>query len=200
VAGADYFYTRNLLPTWPALALVLATGFGATRVGRTNFRNVVVLAAISILCVVSIAVYPEVQRADWRGAARALGEARDARAIVSYVRAGEALQPYAARVGRYPPAGARIREADVISLHGSWVGRNAPLRANVRLPGFEIEERLETSSYTIVRYRSRVPRLMSVAALRALYPGLPSSAWFPTIPSPSVLLQTPCPEPERCRD
>ena len=30
----DYFDTRNLLATWPALALVVAVGFGASRAGR----------------------------------------------------------------------------------------------------------------------------------------------------------------------
>lgn len=174
VVGFDYFVTRNLLATWPAFALVVAAGFGAARSRRLGMAGLGVLVALSTLCVISIDTQPLLHRADWRGAARALGVSPGERAIVSYDVAGDSLRPYMTGLATYPSAGTRIQEVDVISLLGGWLA--TPPRRLTRapgLPGFGAVERVRTETYLLVRYRARTPRLEFAGRLNELYPNLP---------------------------
>jgi mannosyltransferase len=171
VLVTDYVNTRNLLPTWPALAVVVGTGFGAARAGRLGLVGLAALSALSVGCITSVIVVPGYHRDDWRGAARALGPATAPRAIVSDVVANDSLAPYARGVSLYPPAGMPIREADVI-----WLDRHAldsplpPVSTLPALPGFTISQRIKTDSYIVIRYRSPAPRFEPPPALMQLYP------------------------------
>ena len=173
-AGLDYFNTRNLLPTWPVFALVVATAVGGTRASNAGLLGLAILVLLSVVSIVAVVATPELHRANWRGAAAALGPARAPRAIVSYDRASESLKPYVHRLGGYPREGTRIREIDVISLKEPWLGTpQHALRRARPLPGFELVERIKAKTYLLVRYRAREPRLVRRSALQTLYPNLP---------------------------
>jgi len=170
IAGTDYFDTRNMLPTWPALALVVAAGLGATRAGRLGIFGAIALTALSLYCVSNIIRDPAFQRDNWRGAAHALGPADGSRAIVTDLyTSGPPLQTYLRGVGRYPAASAAVREVDVI-----WLGRGSfghpiiPVQP-VALPGFQVQEH-RTSSYIVLRYRAAAATVETAAALDRLYP------------------------------
>jgi 4-amino-4-deoxy-L-arabinose transferase-like glycosyltransferase len=173
--GRDYVDTRNLMLTWPALALIAATGFGCARARRIGAVLAAALAGLSIACIWSVIDNPRVQRPDWRGAARALGSVRTTRAIVSYTLAKGALSPYLSNLIDYPLKGTRIQEVDVVSPTGGWLGATPHLLSVDRLPpGFAFVRRVKTDTYTILRYRSPTALPERATALAALYSGLTS--------------------------
>lgn len=170
VTVSDYFNTRNLMPTWPALALLVATGLGATRAGRGGALATGALALLSLFCVWNVVSNPEFQRTDWRGAAHALGPPSGRRAIVADLTSQVPLRPYMSGLTAYPPAGERVRQVDVIWLQrdATW-GPIAPVTA-VALPGFPRMSVRRTKSYVVVRYLASTPQLEPAAALDRLYP------------------------------
>lgn len=174
IAGMDYLNTRNLLPTWLVFTLVIATGLGATRDRKVGVLGVAALTMLSLACVMTVVSNPQFHRADWRGAARALGPANAPRGIVSYDRSGEALQPYLRQLSMFPSKGTRIREIDVVSLREPWLGTpQHRLRPARPLAGFELTERIETRTYVVLRYRARGLRFVRPNALQTLDPNLP---------------------------
>jgi mannosyltransferase len=182
VLGKDDFDTRNLLATWPAFAIVVATGYGAAR-GRAAMLALGTLAAISIFCVVRIVAEPALQRANWRGVARALGPASGRRAIVSAELAAASLAPYMSGLAHYPATSTQIEEIDVVSVAGQWGGA-ALEHVVVPLPGFSVVQRSRTSTYQVLRYRVR-------AGAPALEPSYSLARLMPNYPTPLVLIQSP---------
>lgn len=166
----DYFNTRNLIPTWPALALVVAAGLGASRAGWVGTAATATLVALGLFCVWNVISNPAFQRENWRGAAHALGPLEAPRAIVADLGSEVPLQPYLRGLHSYPSNGSPVSEVDVMWLarDGSW-GPIAPLTPAV-LPGFSNVKLIRTSSYVVVRYRASQPVLEPVAALIHLYP------------------------------
>ena len=165
----DYFDTRNLLATWPALALVVAVGLGAARAGRWGAVGLAGLVLLSLVCIANVIRDSDFQRDNWRGAVQALGEPTAARAVVADGVGAVTLKPYLHRVSAYPAAGAPVREVDMI-----WVGRSGyghPLIAvaPVALAGF-LRQEIRTKSYIVVRYRAPTATPVPFASLRGLYP------------------------------
>jgi uncharacterized membrane protein len=173
VAGSDYINTRNMLETWPVIALVVAIVLGSARAGPIGLLGLGAVVALSCFCWISLLGQPLMQRADWRGIARAIGNPVRSRAIVSYGDAALALSPYVAPLSGYPPSSARIAEIDVVSPLGSWLGA-APYRLRpAHAPGgFARVAEVKTSTFLVVRYRSTAPRTEARSALAPLYPGL----------------------------
>jgi mannosyltransferase len=169
--GTDYFNTRNLLPTWPALMLVVALGLGASRAGRLGALGVAMLVAVGLFCVVTVDANPFYQRQNWRGAARVLGPVTEARAIVADASGEAPLDPYLRGLGVLPQSAApAVREVDLI-----WLQRNGPWGpilpiTPAPLPGFTLEPVIRTSSYVVLRYRAARPTPEPDAALSRLYP------------------------------
>ena len=169
--GTDYFNTRNLLPTWPALMLVVALGLGASGAGRLGALGTALLVAVGVFCVVNVDTNQHYQRVNWRGAAQALGSATAPRAIVSDVHSSVELDPYLRRFVPVPPGGApAVQEVDVVWLQRSsaW-GAISPI-VPAPLAGFTLEPVIRTSSYVVVRYRAAQPTPAPSAALGRLYP------------------------------
>jgi len=169
--GTDYFNTRNLLPTWPALMLVVALGLGASGAGRLGAFGAALLVAVGVFCVVNTDTNQHYQRLNWRGAAHALGPATAPRAIVSDIHSEVPLDPYLRRLAPFPQGGAPlVREVDLI-----WLQRSSPWGAispitPAPLPGFTLEPTIRTTSYVVVRYRAPTPTPEPYAALSRLYP------------------------------
>jgi mannosyltransferase len=165
----DYFDTRNLLATWPPLALVVAVGFGAARAGRWGAAGLAGLVLLSLVCIANVIRDPDFQRDNWRGAVQALGTPTTTRAIVADGVGAVTLPPYLHGASAYPPAGTPVREVDVI-----WVGRAGyghPLTpvAPVALGGFQRQE-IRTKSYIVVRYLAPTAKPVPFTNLRELYP------------------------------
>jgi mannosyltransferase len=170
--GTDYFNTRNLLPTWPALMLVVALGLGASGAGRLGAFGTALLLAVGVFCVVNVDTNQRYQRLNWRGAAHVLGPATAPRAIVSDIHSSVELDPYLRRLAPFPQGGAPlVREVDVVWLQrtSAW-GAIGPITP-APLPGFTLEPVTRTSSYVVVRYRVAQPTAEPYAALARLYPG-----------------------------
>jgi hypothetical protein len=170
-AGADYVDTRNLLPTWPALALVIAGGFGASAAGRLGALGLTAVTALSLACVIAVVLTPLYQRANWRGVARTLGAPHDERAIIgnplAYTSLIPSLSPYVPRLSGVPAGGITVREVDAFTLA---LQNTPPSRPTVTptLPGFRLVQSANGDTYVVLRYRAPAPVHESLAALVSL--------------------------------
>jgi hypothetical protein len=184
LTGKNYLITRNLLETWPAIFVLLAICLGAARMRWIGLIPFAALIGLSISHWVILQGQPYLQRADWRGIVRAIGPPRTARVLVSYQNAYLSLLPYAASLTPFPPDGAAIREIDVLSPLGAWLGWQLyPLPRPAPPPtGFTQSAVIKTDTYVVVRYRARLPERVRPSALAALYPNLSTAV---------ALLQTP---------
>jgi hypothetical protein len=172
--GTDYFNTRNLLESWPALVLVAAMGFGAARAGRLGAVALSALVAISFASIAGVMTDARFQRVDWRGAAQAVGHATVPRAIVADHGAQTSFSPYLSRLSSFP-ASTAVQEVDVVAFISRPAGSHTstfPARPKTApaLSGFTVVETRETDSYTFLRYRARVPTVEQTATLLGLGP------------------------------
>ncbi len=159
LVGVDFLDTRNLLPALPALYVAAAIGFAADRAWPRSAALAGVLALIGIVVVVLVETDPRYQRADWRGAATALGAATVPRAID--VTPGSGLIPlqiYEPRL-RALTAPVRVRELDVVAIPAQVTGGGiaTPPRLARPLPvpvGFHLVRAVWTRTYTVLRYRA----------------------------------------------
>jgi 4-amino-4-deoxy-L-arabinose transferase-like glycosyltransferase len=170
ILGADYVNTRNMLPMWPALAIVVAGGLmtaGAGRSGTAGRAGLALLVVVAVACVVTVVVTPLDQRADWRGVAHSLGRYTGERAIVGDRLSLYSLPPYVSGLTRAPDTPVSVREVDVFALSLQSTPPPRPATAPV-LPGFRLAARMDASTYTFLRYRARAPVEVSPPELRAL--------------------------------
>jgi mannosyltransferase len=172
LVGVDYLNGRNVIAAWLPAAAVAATGFGARRAGSAGIALLVALMALSLGVIVAVLVDPSYQRDDWRGAAKALGEPGEPRAIAATPgTAIRVLRIYLDRpLGQLPAAGAAVREIDVLSLPLKRRGRKRPAPpppAGRRppVPGFGPGVIRKTDTYTLTRFRAARPILVQPAML-----------------------------------
>jgi mannosyltransferase len=168
LAGADYIDTRNLLPTWPALALLIAGGLGAARAGAGGWAGLAGLVAISLACLGVVIGNPLNQRPDWRDLAQALGPAAVSRAIVGNGQTQVSLSPYLSRLSAMPAAGTAISEVDVFALGGLNMPSVPHVSVPPVLPGFRVVQRIATRTYLVLRYRANASVVEPTARLLAL--------------------------------
>jgi hypothetical protein len=153
VAGEDYIAPYYLIGAIVPFAIAIATGFAAARTG---------LALAAALCLLSLAVIafvdetPRYQRANWRGAARALGPARVDRAVVvtpSDITAPHmsTLRIYQPRLRQIPATGAAVRELDIVAVR---VADAALPRRLLRSPtgGARLVERVNDDTFSLLRF------------------------------------------------
>jgi mannosyltransferase len=169
--GTDYFNTRNLLPTWPALMLFVALGLGASRAGRLGAFGTALLVAVGVFCVVNVDLNQRYQRLNWRGAAYALRPATGPRAIVSDIHSSVELDPYLRRLAPFPTGGApRVKEVDLVWLRRTSAWAAITPITPAPLAGFALAPVIRTPSYVVARYRAAQPTPEPYAALGRLYP------------------------------
>ena len=169
--GTDYLNSRNLLPTWPPLALAVAVGLGVDRARSAGLIGTAILSVLSLLCILTVVFNTDYQRDDWRGAARALGPLTGPRAIVSdRFDSRVPLSVYLSGIADLPASGVGVREVDVI-----WLSRRLGDPVAVFTPrplaGFSVTL-LRRRQFVIASYHaaggSAVPA--PPPALAALYP------------------------------
>lgn len=179
ILGADYFLSRYVLAAWLPVALVTAVGMGAQRARRLGAGVAVAACALSLFVVVSVDTRPELQRDDWRGAARALGGFEGARALV--------ISPINGSIplGLYLPLnklhGAEVMEVDAVAVAPRVAGETRkapPVRVRTPPAGFHEVARKLGPTYTVVRYRSDAPVVVRPETLGgfALLGGTPDYA------------------------
>lgn len=158
LAGADYLNTRNLLPALVPLLTALGVAYGATDAGRFGAALLAALCALSLAIVVTVAADAQYQRQDWKGLAHALGTAGGTRALVVSPANGElALRYYRRGIRAMAPAGAGVREVDVVAVAGSPDPGKAPVLSPLvgtalGVPGFGPALRTQTATYALLRF------------------------------------------------
>jgi mannosyltransferase len=168
--GVDFLNTRNLLPALPALYVAGAVGFVAPHGWAGNRTLAPALAMVMALVVILVDLNPRYQRADWRGAASALGAPALARAIVVNPGSGQIpLQIYLPRA-RLLTRVMSVSELDVVALPPQRTGSGIaiPPRPTSPLPvppGFHLIRDVAARTYTVLRYRSARPIMVSAATL-----------------------------------
>jgi mannosyltransferase len=159
IAGADYYLSRYVLAAWLPLALVVAAGLGARAAGRIGVAVAAAACALFMFVVLSVDTRAEFQRDDWRGVARALGRAQGPRAIVvSPINGSIPLGLYLPleKLGQAP-----VSEIDAVAAAPRVAGETRvapPFKAATPPAGFTEVARRRGPTYTVVKYRSDVPR------------------------------------------
>jgi mannosyltransferase len=175
LSGADYLLPRNLIALYVPVVVVVAAGLSGA--GPMGVAGAVVICAVALTVNLEVASEAKLQRDDWRGAAWALGPVTVTRAIVVTPDFAERpLRLYGGSMPPLPPAGADVREVDV-------VGNARPVRfpAPRPPPGFQVASRKTTPSYELIRYSASTPVHVTPAALEATRLGTKPAA---------ILLQT----------
>lgn len=176
-AGADYLLPRNLIAVYVPVVLVAAAGLAVA--GRVGLAGAVALCAVAIVVNLQVATDDDLQRDDWRSAARALGSAPgEPRAVVVTPEfQKKPLRLYAGSLPPLPPAGAAVREVVVVEND-----RPAPSTLPPAPPGFTEAGRVRTPSYSLVRFRAPAPVLVTPMSLAGAH----------VVPKPpAILIQTP---------
>jgi mannosyltransferase len=159
LAGQDYILPYYLIAALLPWAIVVATGFAATRLGWVLGAT---LCLLSLALVAAVNAIPRYQRANWRGASQALGPPRLVRAVVvtpsdiTGFLTDSPLQIYRPRIGRIPAVGAAVREVDILAVAREGI---APPRQLPRGPGsdFRLTKRVDDETFTLLRFVSRTP-------------------------------------------
>jgi mannosyltransferase len=167
LVGKDYVVERNLLPALVPLAAVVALGLGSMRARTAGMLVAVALCAYWLAFDVYVTQTPNLQRPDYRGAAKVLGPAHFPRAIVSWRLAGVPLRWYLDDGAMHWYGGAeKVREVDL-------VGKRVVAEQRANLPAvFRPAGVVRMGRLTIVRYvspRSVMLRLNELATLKTGY-------------------------------
>jgi mannosyltransferase len=182
IAGHDYFEARNLLVAWLPVAIVVTGGLLSRRAGAWGVVILGTLCVLEATAVIAVFLEPGWQREDWRGAARQLGPAEGARAVVVQPASGVGpMKLYLSSGSSMPPASS-VREVDLVATvarTGRGVHPDPPPRSPPpSIPGFQVVERDYTDSYTVIRFRARSPQKVSIAELigKRLNPSITAAA------------------------
>jgi hypothetical protein len=180
--GHDYLITRNLIPAWIPLVVLVAIACAAPRARLLGAAVAAALAFAFVLADIRIDNHAQYQRPDWRDVAAALGATSSPRAIVASggAFAAEPLAVYMPRIPWAPPGPApvTVREVDVVG--SAWQAPAGILPAGTRL----ISNR-RVNEFRVERFVLDPPWNLSPARIGALAGGLSRSL----APAAIVLLQ-----------
>jgi mannosyltransferase len=170
VIGVDFLDTRNVMGSVIPWVLIVALGFAISRVG---IGAALLLCALGIAINVVVATYPGVQRVNWRGASRALGESSVDRALV--VTPASALDMYRPKLRTIHSGRIRVGEIDLVGLAIGDAGQRPKPPDSVPNeelpPPFTEFAKILTSEYTVVRYRAPVRMWLTKRNLTRMHLG-----------------------------
>ena len=161
--GADYLAPRNLVAAMVPVTALIAVVVTARRTGRAGLALAGVIAIAFLAISLDVNLSPRLQRGNWHGVARALGEGGPGRVITTVELGAAPLEYY------LPPLHNLARGTSVTVDEIDEIGY-APLRrfaASSPAPGFRLLERKDIDGLIIYRFTSAVPRAVGEAALRA---------------------------------
>lgn len=172
--GSDYFLPRYVIAALVPLLIVVAAGFSSRRAGLIGAAA---LVAILLSMTISIATRPELQRPDWRTAAKAIGPASVQRAVITNVNVqARPLTYYAPKLSSVydggssvfagdPPATGRtaLTVSQVVyvtpAVLSSRAGRVPPA------PGFRLTSRRTAGGFSIFTFTSPAPHRFTAGEL-----------------------------------
>jgi hypothetical protein len=157
IVGIDFLNPRNLIGSVVPLLVVAGLGFGAQRAGRAGIAAA--LAGCILFSGVLAAVYAsaQMQRPDWRGAARSIGPPSGPRVLVVPHNGDDPLAYYLNAQKFKPsrfPRGVRVREIDVLSTRTEIT----PPRHGFRL----VREEGLAPLFVLRQFRAAQPRRVQV--------------------------------------
>jgi hypothetical protein len=185
VVGRDYVIARHAIVAVVPAAVCVGAGFASRRLG---------IAAAVLLCglCTAIAVVPAFDatygRTDWRGAARAIGPADAARAVVVTPFMSRSLwHPYLPGLNEPESNSAPVKEIVVVGLAtegGYSAGHAEPPTVERPKPvqGFRVASIERKPTFTLVRYVAERPTPVAIDVLAGL---------ALTGEQPGILLQSP---------
>jgi hypothetical protein len=186
LVGPQYVLVRFVVVGLFPAVLVAAVGWASARVGTVALS---LYCALSLWLVVIVAADGRYQRWDWRGAAATLsGPGPRALVLAPGLTCGTAgcqsgpWATYFSPVRQLRESGASVREiASVAVASENRFSFKAPVpprpaRAPSAPRGFRLVERRETDTYTLLLYRSAVPRRVTLDQVQrvALLPTSPA--------------------------
>jgi mannosyltransferase len=191
LAGQDYFLSRNLIPAFVPVVVLVAAACTAPRARKAGGLLAVVLLGIFCFASVDVQTHPYLQRPRWRDVARSLEPGRLPRAILAADgTTADALKIYlpgaswTTRLAR-PTL---IREIDVVgatkrlplighpqpSLRGAVaIGRattGSPVPRSVAPPGTTLVARFRIANWVVARFALTHPRRLSADQLARAAP------------------------------
>ncbi len=174
LAGLDYVLARNLIVAWVPFVMLVAAGLAVRGAALIAAPTLCALLALAVTVDVATAHKPKFRAEDWRSAARAVGPAGPARAIVVVPDAGiYPLLAYRTGARSLPANGARVREVVVVAIgpsrHELGRGGDYPLPPASL---FQEVERRDGRYFTLLRFRSPTRRFVTPATLGIGRPGL----------------------------
>jgi uncharacterized membrane protein len=165
LAGANLIDSRNMLFVLPAVALV--AGVGATLARPPWAIALPVIAGMVVI--VHVYFDTTLQRTDFRGAAKAIGAAREPRAILVRMSGSVDLNQYLPALEPLRPVGARVDEIVILGLTMSGgLNRDVEPLGSLRFTapaGFREVAATATSTFTLRRYRASGPVLETATDL-----------------------------------
>jgi mannosyltransferase len=183
--GQDYFLSRNVIPAFVPVVVVLAAACTAPRAREAGGILAVVLLGIFCFASFTVQTHPYLQRPAWRKVARALGPGELPRAILAADgTTADALKIYlpgaswTTRLAR-PTL---IREIDVVGatkrlrligprqpLPGAvslgWAPKGSPVPRSVAPPGTTLLARFRVANWVVARFALDHPRRISANRL-----------------------------------
>jgi 4-amino-4-deoxy-L-arabinose transferase-like glycosyltransferase len=164
IVGLDYFFPRNLIAAWLPLAALVGLGCGLAAVRRVGAALAAALCCTLLAITISVNFNDRLQRPDWRGVAHTLGPVSGTRAVITPATGDDPLEYYLPGAGRILRRHATVGEVDLVG----WplAGKRPP-----RLAGFQLFASERVKTFTLYRYRSPQPRLVSRATLLAHHLG-----------------------------
>jgi mannosyltransferase len=188
--GYDYFLSRNLIPAFVPLAVVLAAVCVAPRARPLGALLAAALLAVFVLTAIDVQTHPYLQRANWRSVARSLGPAAAPRAILAADgTTADPLKIYLPGVAWVQPRGRAnlISEIDVVGatkrlrLQGPGIGQvgverleapptGRPVPRSVAPPGSTLLTRYRVANWVVARFELARPMWLSLNRLATLAP------------------------------
>jgi hypothetical protein len=157
----DKFFYRNVVASWPLLAVGLAIVLASATVARAGVALLALACLIELGSLAIILHRPALQRDDWRSATRALSSIPRPLVVVtnpSFDRLP--IELYRPEVRPLPSSGASVREIVFLGF-----GR-LPLEFDP-LAGFARVEERRIQHIALVRYRAAMPVVVTPGAIAA---------------------------------
>lgn len=189
---SDYVLTRNLLVAWFPLALVVALACGARHAGAAGLLLAAGLCAVWLTTILSVASNDRLKRADWKQAARLIGQGPRDRLVLAWgdwgasplgdelAGARRLWRGDAARVteitmlGTTRPSGRSCWSGSACNLYDVQPARDAPLA------GFSFAGRQQSGLFEVVRLRARLPVRLTWEKVATVGPPqpVPPAVWL----------------------